>query len=113
MSSSNLFGGATSTILAALADVSVTVHSQTPGIPDQTLPAIRKNPEFEVDYVPNSQKDISVLLLFVQVAGLANPPMRGDTATVSGVDYDIQQVVPNRKDGATLKMRVRTQRYDH
>jgi hypothetical protein len=91
----------------------VTVHSQTPGIGDQTLPAIRKNPEFEIDYVPNSQKDIAVLLLFVQIGGLAHPPMRGDTATISGVDYDIFNVSPNRKDGATLKLRVRTQRYDH
>ena len=41
-----------------------------------------------------------------------SPPVKGDTCTANGTDYDIFQVDDDRRGGAALRLRVRAQRWD-
>jgi hypothetical protein len=96
-------------------EASVTIHPQS-GAPDVTTPAIIKNPRYEEDYNPLGPPPTNpvVLLLFVQLAGLAISPLHGDTATFAGEDYDVFDVDADLEGGGTLKLRKRSagQRWD-
>ncbi len=78
------------------------------------------NPAFEEDYVPGSPasagQGTTILILFVRLTAAqiasARYPLNGDTATVSGVDYDIFRIATDREDGRKLYLRRRNQRYD-
>ncbi len=117
---SDLVASMDSTLLSTLSDTStVTIHFKD-SLPDLTLPFLTKNPAYEEDYVPGSPaaagQGVTVLILFVHLtsAQLAagRAPLEGDTATVSGADYDIFRVGTDREDGRTLYLRRRNQRWD-
>ncbi len=120
MSFFDLVASMDSTLLSTLSDTpTVTVHFKD-SLPDLTLPFLTKNPAYEEDYVPGSPaatgQGVTVLILFVhltptQLVG-ARAPLEGDTATVSGADYDIFRVGTDREDGRTLYLRRRNQRWD-
>ena len=113
MAFSNLIAGADPLILAALGDITVTIHFQDRS-PDVTRTMISKNPKFEEDYIPGTQspQGTSNLILWDHLAFITPFPRKGDTATVAGVDYDIWQVDADREGGGTLRLRTRAQRWD-
>ncbi len=122
MSFHDLVAAMDQTVLSALKDdPTITIHFSGSGsIPDLTLLYITKNPAFEEDYIPGSSaqagQGTSVLILFIHLTAAqltsARYPLNGDTATVSGIDYDIHRVGTDREDGRTLYLRRRNQRWD-
>ena len=44
------------------------------------------------DYVPGSVQGTAVVRLFVRFAGIAPPPRGGDTVTINGTVYAVQEV---------------------
>jgi len=117
---SSLVAAMDSTLLSTLSDDPLlTIHFQD-RLPDLTLPFLTKNPAWEEDFAPgspaSSNQGTTVLILFVhltpaQIAS-ARLPIEGDTATLSGTDYDIHRVGADREDGRTLYLRKRNQRAD-
>ena len=117
---SSLVASMDATLLSVLNDdPTVTLHFQD-STPDISLPYITKNPTWEEDYQPGSPastgQGVTVMILFVHLTpaqiAAARFPREGDTASISGVDYDIGRVGADREDGRTLYLRRRNQRFD-
>ena len=71
----------------------------------QQITGIIQNPAMAEDYVPGSVQGTAVIRLFIRFAGIEPPPRRGDTVTVNGTIYDVQEVEVDTQGGATLKLR--------
>ncbi len=95
--------------------ITVTLHSRS-GAPDCTVDAVVKNPVMEEDYVPGSNlasEGTGVLILFLHPAiEIPVAPVKGDTASYGGSDYNVDRVAVDREGGTTLYMRKRSQRWD-
>ena len=56
-------------------------------------------------YVPGSVQGTAVVRLFARFANLSPPPRQGDTITLNGIVYDVQEVAVDIEGGAVLKLR--------
>lgn len=94
----------------------LTIHSQGGGIPDYTISVTQSSPQFQDDYIPGaSAVGPAILMLFVAsgtYATLTHKPVKGDTASLSGVDYDVVEVPVDKMGAATLHLRKRNRRFD-
>jgi hypothetical protein len=124
----NQMAMADSIIQSVASDGVITIQFQG-GAPSVTVPLLWKNPVLEEDYQPglpaSMVNPVTNLLPWVKLNGTAAfpgilqltvsadyptgvPVQHGDTATVSGVVYDIHRVDVDREGGATLHLKVRT-----
>jgi hypothetical protein len=71
----------------------------------QQINGIIQTPAMAEDYVPGSVQGTAVVRLFVRFAGIAPPPRSGDTITINGTVYDVQEVAVDTQGGAVLKLR--------
>jgi hypothetical protein len=75
------------------------------GSGEQQITGIIQNPAMAEDYVPGSVQGTAVVRLFVRFAGIAPAPRMGDTITMNGTTYDVQEVAVDTQGGAVLKLR--------
>lgn len=117
MSFSDLVASMDRNVVGMFGRQPVTIHPQT-GAPAYTLNSVVKNPMMEEDYVPGSavaSEGTGVVILFVRLdlTAVAQPiPVKGDTATYGGSDYNVDRDAADREGGYTLYLRKRTQRWD-
>ena len=71
----------------------------------QQINGIIQTPAMAEDYVPGSVQGTAVVRLFVRFAGIAPSPRSGDTITINGTVYDVQEVAVDTQGGAVLKLR--------
>ena len=71
----------------------------------QQITGIIQNPTMAEDYVPGSVQGTAVVRLFVRFAGIDPAPRMGDTITVNGTTYNVQEVAVDTQGGAVLKLR--------
>jgi hypothetical protein len=71
----------------------------------QAITAIIQTPAMAEDYVPGSIQGADVVRLFVRFANITPPPRSGDTVTISGIVYNVQEVAVDIAGGAVLKLR--------
>ena len=72
----------------------------------QQITGIIQTPAMAEDYVPGSVQGTSVVRLFVRFASIAPPPRGGDTVTINGTVYAVQDVDVDTQGGAVLKLRI-------
>jgi hypothetical protein len=58
----------------------------------QQITGIIQTPAMAEDYVPGGVQGTAVVRLFVRFAGIAPAPRMGDTITINGSVYDVQEV---------------------
>jgi hypothetical protein len=71
----------------------------------QQITGIIQNPAMAEDYVPGSVQGTAAVRLFVRFAAITPPPRQGDTVTLNGIVYDVQEVAVDMEGGAVLKLR--------
>jgi hypothetical protein len=71
----------------------------------QQITGIIQNPAMAEDYVPGGVQGAAVVRLFVRFANIVPPPRSGDTITINGTVYDVQEVAVDTQGGAVLKLR--------
>ena len=69
----------------------------------QQITGIIQTPAMAEDYVPGSVQGTAVVRLFVRFADITPPPQGGDTVTINGTVYDVQEVEADTQGGAVLK----------
>jgi hypothetical protein len=75
-------------------------------VPERSKSAgIIQTPAMAEDYVPGGVQGTSVVRLFVRFASIAPPPRGGDTVTINGTIYAVQEVAVDTHGGAVLKLR--------
>lgn len=117
MSFSSLIAALDRTVLTKFGSKTVTVHPQS-GDLDSTVSCVVKNPVMEEDFVPGSASSADSttnLILFVRPDAdppLLSMPVKGDTASYGGADYNVDRVGADREGGVTLYLKKRTERWD-
>ncbi len=88
----------------AVFGVPVTLIPQD-GSGDQQITGIIQNPAMAEDYIPGSVQGTDVVRLFVRFAQIVPAPQLGDTVTITGNAYTVQEVAVDPEGGAVLKLR--------
>ncbi len=71
----------------------------------QQITGIIQTPAMAEDYVPGGVQGTSVVRLFIGFAGTVPSPRGGDTVTINGTIYAVQEVAVDAHGGAVLKLR--------
>lgn len=71
----------------------------------QQIMGIIQTPAMAEDYVPGSVQGTAVVRFFVRFSDITPQPRHGDTVTINGTLYDVQQVEVDTEGGAVLKLR--------
>ena len=103
MAFSDLVNAMDSACLAAFG-TPVTFTPQDGSGPQQ-ITGIIQTPAMAEDYVPGSIQGTSVVRLFVRFANLNPLPQHGDTITINGKTYNVNEVEADSQGGAVLKLR--------
>jgi hypothetical protein len=104
-----LFQDADAAIESAVSDFSIIIHPRPNGA-DFNVIATQSDPQFQDDYVPGSNPGSALLHLWIASStflALSRRPRKGDTATLNGVDYDVNEVVADQVGGGWMKLKTR------
>lgn len=69
------------------------------------ISGIIQTPAMAEDYLPGSIQGTALIRLFVRFANLNPLPQHGDTITINGKTYNVNEVEADSQGGAVLKLR--------
>lgn len=115
---SDLITGVDDIVDSVFNDFDLKVHPQgsTQGSAQSYLVTVtQSSPQFQDDYIPGvTTTGAAILHLFIgsgQYRGLTTRPVKGDTASLNGTDYDVADVIPDGMGAATMHLRKRNIRW--
>ena len=74
------------------------------GVPQQ-IDGIIENPAMAEDFVPDSLQGTGVVRLFIRFVDITPFPQKGDSISINGVSYEVQDDPVDLEGGSCLKLR--------
>ena len=71
----------------------------------QSINGIIAPPPFLEEVTPGSLDGVTIIYFFVRLADITPTPALGDTISLNGVSYDVQDVLADSQGAGTLRLR--------